>query len=92
MACGLVEVSSPALDFVVVVPKVMFDYFPDFCSTLRGSREGSSSLCGPFVCIAYIVLCVVVLLKVEGKGRRIAPGFLRRLCPSCSGLGVAAVV
>jgi hypothetical protein len=57
-----------------------------------GSLEGNSSLCGPFVHIAYIVLCVIVLLEVGEKGRHIVLGFPWRLRLSCLDLGVAAVV
>jgi hypothetical protein len=84
-ACSSSEASSFELDFGVV----MFGCFPDFCSIVRGSCVGSSSLCDPFVHTAYTVLCVIVLLKVEGKGRCVASGHLRL---SCLDLGMAAVV
>ena len=77
MACDLVGASNFLFGLDVVVPTVVSAYFLDFCSILRGSHGDSSSLCGLFVHIAYIVLYVVVLLKVEEKGRHAVLVFLR---------------
>ena len=80
VACGLVEVSVLDLFLTAVMMDlyIVAGYLFDFCSIWMGIHEGSFSLCGPSGRTTYIVLCVVILLAIAGKGRCIVLVFLGR--------------